>query len=472
MKSYLLVMPGRVVAELYKNYGERLLEQNVRTFLQFRGNINKGMRNTIVNEPQMFFSYNNGISATAEEVQTNGDKDRLLSAKNLQIVNGGQTTAAIFTAGRSPEVDLSNVYVQVKLSVVSNDLVEEVVPRISEYSNTQNKVSAADFFSNHPFHRKMEEFSRRLWAPSPSGMVQQTHWFYERARGQFVNKQATLTPAEKKKFLIQNPKSQMLTKTDLAKYVRTFEGMPNEVSKGAQKNFSGFAGELGKLWDRNDGNDFNELWFKRLIGKTILFRQLDSLVMRAPWYTGYKANIVTYALAKFDDMVRHKGAHIDFLKIWDSQALPKDLAGQLLEVAESVNALILNPPQDATSNISEWAKTERCWSTVKAAGMKLLPEAEKYVIDGEQNRDLEKEAERTDSIQVAIHAQTYVVEKGAGHWQQLREWNGINRKLTAKETGVLDVACEIPRRIPSDKQSHVLIEAENRAKVEGFFPTK
>jgi hypothetical protein len=470
VKSYLVVMPGSIVAELYEKYGERLLEQNVRTFLQFRGNINKGMRNSIVNEPHMFFSYNNGLAATAEEVRTGGNDDRILSVRNLQIVNGGQTTASIFTAGKKEGADLSGVYVQIKLSVVPAELVEEVVPRISEYSNTQNKVSAADFFSNHPFHRKMEEFSRRLWAPSPVGLVQQTHWFYERARGQFVNKQASLTPADKKKFLIQNPKNQMFTKTDLAKYVRSFEGLPHEVSKGSQKNFSRFAGELGKRWDKDAGLEFNELWFKQLIGKAILFRQLDSLVLRAGWYTGYKANIVTYALAKFAYLVNERGVYIDFLKIWNLQTLPKILANQLLYIAERVNNLLHNRPQNVTSNVSEWAKDEACWNAVRSEKIELHDEVEEYLINVEQNRELEKDAGRTDTIQGTIHDQTYVVEKGAEHWKNLRDWNSVNRKLTAKELGVLEVACAIPRRIPSEKQSPILIAAEKRAKLEGFFP--
>jgi AIPR protein/Abortive infection phage resistance protein N-terminal domain len=477
MKSYLLVMPGPILADLYEKYGERLLEQNVRTFLQFRGNINKGMRNTILNEPHMFFSYNNGLSATAEEVRMGANDTRLLAARNLQIVNGGQTTASIFTAGKKEKgkdgkegVDLSGVYVQVKLSVVSPELTEEVVPRISEYANTQNKVSAADFFSNHPFHRKMEEFSRRLWAPSPVGMVQQTHWFYERARGQYVNKQANLTPAEKKKFLLQNPKNQMFTKTDLAKYVRSFEGLPHEVSKGAQKNFSGFAGDLGRQWDENDGHDFNELWFKRLIGQAIYFRHLDNMVLRASWYTGYKANVVAYALAKFADLVKERGVFINFLKIWEMQTLPECLANSLLEIAESVNTLLLSPPASATSNVSEWAKSESCWASVRAEKMLLQEGVDEYLMELEQNRELEQDAGRTDTIQEGIHAQTYVFEKGADYWKLLREWNNANRKLTAKEVGILDAACAIPNRIPSEKQSHILIAAENRAKTEGFFP--
>jgi hypothetical protein len=470
MKSYLIVMPGGILAALYEKHGERLLEQNVRTFLQFRGNINKGMRNTIINEPHMFFSYNNGLSATAEEVKTSKDESRLLSIRNLQIVNGGQTTASIFTAGQKDPEKLSKVYVQVKLSVVSPEQVEEVVPQISEYSNTQNKVSAADFFSNHPFHRKIEEFSRRLWAPAPAGFVQQTHWFYERARGQFINKYASSKHAEVKKFLLKNPKNQMFTKTDLAKYVRTFDELPHEVSKGAQKNFSNFAGELGRSWDKNGGNDFNEMWFKELIAKAILFRQLDSRVLRAGWYTAYKANIVAYALAKFTNMVKSRGKHIDFLKIWETQALPESVASQLLEIAEKVNAILLNTPDSVTSNVSEWAKSERCWNAVRADRIELDDSIDDFLMDSERKQELESDAVKDDEIQDSVHTQTYVIEKGAAYWVQLMSWDGVNHKLTEKELGVLYTACSIPKKIPSDKQSDILVAAEKRAKLEGFFP--
>ena len=471
MKSYLLVVPGSMVASLYEEYGERLLEQNVRTFLQFRGNINKGMRNTLINEPHMFFSYNNGLSATAEMVKTRDGDTIMLSVRNLQIVNGGQTTASIFTAGtrEGGSAKLSQVYVQVKLTVVAPQMVDEVVPRISEYSNTQNKVSAADFFSNHPFHRKIEEFSRRIWAPSASGQVQQTHWFYERARGQFMNRQAGLSTAEKKKFLLQNPKCQMLTKTDLAKYVRTFDCRPHDVSKGAQKNFSSFAGELGKQWDANEGRDFTELWFKQLVAKAVLFRDLDAAVLRAPWYGGYKANIVTYALAKFADIVRQNGRHIDFLKIWGLQSTPDPLSHQLLELAARIHEILISPPAQARSNVTEWAKDAACWQAAQALQVKLDNSVTEYLIDYEENRNLEKDAGRNDEIQEGIKVQTYVFEKGAAYWCKLRDWNAGNRKLTSKEISILDLACSMPRKLPTEKQSKILVEAENRAIKEGFY---
>jgi len=475
MQSYLLVLPGSVLAGLYQRYGERLFEQNVRTFLQFRGKVNKGIRNTIVNEPQMFFSYNNGISATAEEVTTSKDGSRILSVRNLQIVNGGQTTASIFTAGKKEGADLTAIHVQVKLSVVESDRVNDIVPRISEYSNTQNKVSAADFFSNHPFHLRIEEFSRRLWAPSRDGGVRETHWFYERARGQYVNIQAGLSASDRGKFLLQNPRTQMFTKTDLAKFILSFEEQPHVVSLGAQKAFAGgprypgFVSTIAKEWDASAGIVFNEVWFKRAVAKAIFFRDLDRLILDQPWYSGYKANIVTYALAKFAAMVRESGRFIDFLKVWQLQALPAPLGEELTAIAEAVARLLMNPPADVTSNVSEWAKNVGCWDLVQREQIALGARVRPFLINSIENSDAEKEGGRNQAIQDGIHAQTYVVERGAAHWQTLREWNATARKLSPKEMGVLEVACAIPRKVPSELQASILIGAERRAVAEGFF---
>ena len=106
----------------------------------------------------MFFAYNNGITATAENIETVESPNGLLltGMRNFQIVNGGQTTASIHAALRNKEVDLDRVFVQMKLSIVNTDRAQEIVPKISEYANTQNRVSAADFFSNHPFHIRTE----------------------------------------------------------------------------------------------------------------------------------------------------------------------------------------------------------------------------------------------------------------------------------------------------------------------------
>ena len=197
-ESYLLVMPGELLASLYSKYGSRLLEQNVRTFLQARGKINKGLRTTIMQHPEKFFAYNNGLTTTAEniEVEATSNGLRIKSLNNLQIVNGGQTTASIFNTMSKDKAELKHIFVQMKLTIVAPKQVEELVPKISEYANTQNKVNAADFFSNHPFHVRIEGFSRRIYAPAQDGGHKQSKWFYERARGQYADAQSHKTKSE------------------------------------------------------------------------------------------------------------------------------------------------------------------------------------------------------------------------------------------------------------------------------------
>lgn len=187
--SYLAVIRGRQLADLYERWGARLLESNIRSFIQARRkSVNDGIRTTIRDEPEMFFSYNNGLSATADEVEVDSSDGviRILSARNLQIVNGGQTTASLHAALKQSPENLERVHVQVKLTVVPPDVSENVVPNISKFANSQNKIDAADFFSNHPFHLRVEEFSRRLFAPPEQGSNRQTMWFYERAKGQLL----------------------------------------------------------------------------------------------------------------------------------------------------------------------------------------------------------------------------------------------------------------------------------------------
>jgi hypothetical protein len=476
IKSYLLAIPGDILANLYENFGERLLEQNVRTFLQFRGNVNKGIRNTIQNEPEMFFSYNNGISATAEEVTTNTEDSSILKIRNLQIVNGGQTTAAIFNSLLQFPQNDKKVFVQVKLSVVDKEKVEVIVPRISEYANTQNKVNVADFFSNHPFHVRIEEFSRRLYAPSKEGTTIQTHWFYERARGQYANKQANLSKSKKKTFVTQNPRSQMFTKTDLAKFILSFDQLPYIVSRGAQKAFAGGPGiqglvqKISKLWDKESSRlELNELWFKRSIAKAILFKGLDRGIFRAQWYSGYKSQIVTYSIAKFMNLLEKKSSNFDFIKIWELQEIPQDLLYELLMVAEAINDQFNDRPPTVTSNLGEWAKQERCWQTMQELEISLGDCISKYLITESTTKERESNAKRNQGYQDKINARIYVVEKGPNHWMKLLDWDNQNKKLSPIEKGILEIACYKPHTPPSDKQSALLIKAEQKAIREGFF---
>jgi len=472
-ESFLMVMPASVLAELYGRYGDRLLEQNVRCFLQARGKVNKGIRSTIMNDPGMFFAYNNGITATAREVVTDKNSEGMFISeiKDLQVVNGGQTTASLFHTNRKDKASLDKVFVQMKLSVVDSEKGEEVIPRISEYANTQNKVNAADFFSNHPFHIRMEEFSRRLWPPAVRGATRESKWFYERARGQYADAQAKVAKADKKKFLAEFPTSQMFSKTDMAKYENVWDEKPTHVNYGAQKNFAQYARRIGQEWAKSpDG--FNEFYFKRLVARAIIFKRLEKLVSSQPWYNGgYRANIVAYALAMISKLCADVGKSFDFLKVWDSQDINEVTTDALLTAAKFVHDDIMNPPS-GISNISEWCKKEACWDRLQGRIKELKALLTEQFMDSMVSKDEVKHevksAAKVQKIDTGVEAQKKVFEITAQRWKTIA-LEGTKRKLfTPKELGILQVAVQMPSKIPSDKQSVILLEIYQKAEMEGI----
>lgn len=465
-EAYLIVIPGEQLARIYDHWGSRLLEQNVRVFLQARGNVNKGIRETVEKEPEMFLAYNNGITATAERVTTRRTEEGLLitGLSNLQIVNGGQTTASIHAASRKKDVDLSRIFVQMKLSIVEPARALDVVPKISQFANTQNRVSAADFFANHPFHVRMEEFSRRIYAPSPDGTFRESKWFYERARGQYQDARAYMTVAQRRKFDLEYPKRQLISKTDLAKYLNVWRCHPDIVSKGAQKNFAHFAEHVGKEW-RRSSDQFNENYFRHAIAKAIIFRKAEKLVTEQSWYEGgYRANVVAYAIAKIAHDVQERKSAIDFDRIWRLQDVPSALEAALVLSAETVHEVIVSPPA-GMRNVTEWAKQQACWNRVSSLTLEWSPEFVEQLLDPEENRSRRKEGIRDQKALNGIEAQTLVVSAGAGFWQGVRQWGTQRRLLTPMEAGILDVAAS--GRVPSDRQSLKAMEVLKKLQGEG-----
>ncbi|KQN74730.1 hypothetical protein ASF04_26160 [Duganella sp. Leaf61] len=136
-QGYLCTISGDMLAAIYERHGSRLLEGNVRSFLSTKGKINAGIQTTLANQPEMFFAYNNGIAATAEAVEFEENSSSIKRAINFQIVNGGQTTASLATAFRDG-IDLSEVRVQMKMSVLSPSSAGELVPLIARFANSQN----------------------------------------------------------------------------------------------------------------------------------------------------------------------------------------------------------------------------------------------------------------------------------------------------------------------------------------------
>ena len=413
--SFLVVMPGQLLSKIYGLYGARLLEQNVRTFLQAKTKVNKGIITTLERSPNMFFAYNNGLTATASAVEIeplDNGMPGICSIRNFQIVNGGQTTASILYAQDNKSADLSQAFVQMKLSVVEDELIEAIVPRISRFANTQNKISESDFFSSHPFHLEMEKISRRLPTPQKAGSFSTSKWFYERARGQYKDQLAYGTAKNKKKFEAEYPKDQWIVKTDLAKYELSYECKPHIVSQGAQKCFMNFADIVGKAWDEKPAQ-FNESYYKEAVAKAILFRWADKMVARSDWYKedrGHKANIVTYTIAWMVNNIRvDSGKCLDLQKIWNSQDLTEDLKDALAYCSPMIAVKIKDTPSNV-KNIGEYCKQQACWAAVSKVEIDLPIYLDAALVGKSEIKQQKKDAVAIKKMDDEIDFETYLLQ--------------------------------------------------------------
>ena len=470
-ESYLAIMPGEVLAKIYERWGARLLEQNVRVFLQGRGRVNKGIRATLENEPGLFFAYNNGITATAEEIDTADVEGQLLlhRLKNFQIVNGGQTTASLHAAHRR-NVDVSRVFVQMKVSVVAPDRAGSLVPKISEYANSQNRITAADLFANHPFHVRIEEFSRRMYAPSPDGTFRQSKWFYERARGQYADAGAKLTVAGRKKFDIENPRRQLITKTDLAKFVQVWKERPHEVSLGAQKNFALFAKDVSQDWTKSE-NSFNEAWYREVVARAIVFKATEKIVSAQPWYQGgYRANIVAYSIAKIAHDVTKNGRAVDFQAIWRRQAIPTAFKDALVAVAEPVHAVLIDP-HEGISNVTEWAKKQACWKRVSDLAVDWPRPFWDSLNPTDERQDEDRGARKIQRELNKVNTLVAVVNAGPEFWADVLAWGDLRELLNETDRGVLGVVAGRNGKVPTDRQAKRAVQTLNRLQEEGYQGT-
>jgi hypothetical protein len=370
-KAYIAIIPGSCLARLYERYGARLLEQNVRSFLQFTGKINKGIRDTIRNEPQMFLAFNNGIAATADHIELDEGNRHIRKISNLQIVNGGQTTASIYNTARKDRVDISQIFVQVKFSIIENpDQYSEIVSRISRYANTQNKVNDADFSANNAALVAFEKLSRYILSPVTVHNNLQTCWFFERARGQYktLRSREGTTKAKQLAFDKKYPKNQMFTKVELAKYINSYQEIyagkklvigPHIVVRGNEKNYAQFI--ANNLPDNI--KKINNVFFEDTIAKCILFKTAEKRY-------GTKQNdynigelrqvVVPYTLSLINLITENK---LDLYKIWKNQQVSQSLSDFMYNLMKQVNKFILD--NSPVSHYIEWAKKEDCWEKVK-----------------------------------------------------------------------------------------------------------
>ncbi|OAV70964.1 AIPR protein [Bacteroidales bacterium Barb4] len=424
-ESYIAIMPGQGLAMLYKQFGARLLEQNVRSFLQFAGKINKGIRKTINEEPHMFLAFNNGISATADHIELDETGYFVKKISNLQIVNGGQTTASIYHTWDKDKADISNIFVQMKLSVIKKkESYSEIVSQISKYANTQNKVNDADFSANNSILIELEKISRRSFSPVTPQCSIPTIWFFERANGQYKNLRLRdgFSKARQKQFDLKYPQKQMFKKTDLAKFVNSYseiqEGKklvigPHIVVRGNEKNYAQFI-------NNNLPKKVTGVYFEDAIAKFILFRATEKLYGIKPNSIGDMRNaVVPYAISLFGYLTDYK---LNLEKIWKSQSISEELAAVLYSLMKQLNGFILhNYP---SSHYIERAKKEECWETIKQQDWNI--DIDSIKADLASDEQLKKRKSVADNLDIDALQREYEVSLlrsiPYALWKKIEEW--------------------------------------------------
>ena len=361
--SYVGYISGTCLAQIYKDEGQKLIEKNVRSFLQAHGKVNRGIRDTLKSNSQMFMAYNNGISTTAEDIVIDESNvhSGLVTIKEIhgwQIVNGGRTTASVYTAMQA-KIPLDDVFIQIKLTVIKNkEKTDEIISSISKYANSQNKITMSDFSANDDFHIELERLSRKVYVPAERGKSTK-RWFYERARGQYtveLNRQPT--QGEKKKFKEQNPKENCVSKTVAAKCAMCWLQHPDIVSKGLESNFVIYSEMIAEGTIHKPDESF----YTKMIAQVILFQHCDKIVAEQN-FMGYKANINYYTIALLS---KYNADKVNFDEIWRTQTLSPELCNLIKDLCYTVHNHLTNPGEENKGiNITQCCKKVECWTLLQ-----------------------------------------------------------------------------------------------------------
>ena len=439
-EAYIAIIPGKLLADIYINHGSKVLEGNVRAFLGTSGSksVNSGIRRTINNEPNKFFTYNNGIATTAADVETQEIDGQLYITKivDLQIINGGQTTASLAEAVlKKTNTELDGIFVPMKLTVIDDRETEnedgvrfydQMVQAIAKYANSQNKVTAADLFSNDPFHIWMEKSSKRWLAPSAKYAIP-TGWYYERSRKRYQQELFKIrSVVDQKRFQAKFPKDQLITKEQLGMYLTTMAQRPHIVAKGKNFVIKEFNTIITQEYRANKAV-FNEFYFKKCICAAIIYRTVDNYLetnkdsakkQTGFWYKagGYKLDIVPYSIAKILHSIP-KGYTLNWDYIWNHQMVSPAFMREIELVTKMTNDFICDSHGII---VTEYCKKEDTWVAFRdtvsyTPSDRFIEELMPGGLLKEQEESAQKEHKGVDDLKYVMQ----IIEPGAEYWQKL-----------------------------------------------------
>lgn len=402
-ESYLCVFPGNVISDLYKEFSTRMLEKNVRSFLQFpKKGVNSGMKNTIIDYPEKFIAFNNGltITSTGKDVSEIGGKFYIKSLTDFQIVNGGQTTATIYFAQKEG-ISVSKIKVMAKINVAKKTTEEELdklITDISTFSNAQSRVSKVDLRARSTQLIKIKALSESI--VTPKGVK----WFFERAKGELNT--AIRKLGNKEKIIKKFPKERRFSKEDLAKYFTVWGNKPYLVKLGGEKVFRDFIEELTGEGSKKKPPVINRSFYENLISRIILFRNLEKIYGDGKKKIGnLRSAVIPYSISILYNITDGGSENIvfDLNRIWTKEGLEQDLSDFFYELMKLMNDLIKKYSQ--SDDYGEYSKRKELWETISESkeittfisGKDMAKILNKYTITKEElKKRLLKEAKTTE----------------------------------------------------------------------------
>ncbi len=408
IRSFLTIMPAITLAKIYHAYRVRLIDKNVRNFLGGKIKVNSEMSKTLANTPELFFSYNNGISSTAANVEIKNDENGrkyITAIRNWHIVNGGQTTSTIYNAYRQKQTvqNLSNAYVAVKISEVRENDTSELVGNIAKFANSQTKIKDSDLSANAQYMLDLEKQSRQQWTSDTNS----TLWYFERLRGQFNTDKGLAGGTgtlKAKKFEEERPQSQRFNKTDVAKLEMAWKDKPYEACKGGEVCFD-------KFWKiiKDETPIVDDIYFKNIVSKFIIYKRIDT-ILKVEGNKGHASIIANYTLALL--ALRSQGK-INLNYIWEHQSVQDDLIPTIKECIHAVSDQLQLIGSNSSKNPQTESKKIDFWNILQNKTLGItIPDS--VLIDESENETISEEQKKT--IEIAVG-------RGVEFWKNLAIWS-------------------------------------------------
>ena len=357
---FLASIPASYLLGAYSLYGTNLIEKNVRAYLG-KNKTNKGIEETIRECPNNFLAFNNGLVIVCSEVVADGNK--ILKIRDLQIVNGGQTTATLFytfkaaqrkkdqVEGSRIQENFKNILVPLKVIAANEEKQSQFASNISIAANSQSAIKASDLAASVMYYQEFERNSKQLLTSTGD------YWFFERARGAYKAEEEKFrgNRTEMNNFKKRFPEFKKFGKTELAISSLAWEGLPQEASQGAQGAFRVYNEKV-----KDQIPDKEEV--KTRIMKWMVFDHLEASLKEV----GLKnpRTSVIYTIALFSSKY---GERVLWEKLWEAQSVPENLLAPLIDLAQKVDKTIRDNMGDRM--IHMYGRTKDCFDTVRSAAL-------------------------------------------------------------------------------------------------------